>query len=65
MISITTYSKCHFASADPDIKKMHIVDISHALSIFCRANGWSMLFLQGRSRAKGARYLRQHSPPVR
>ena len=39
MSSITTYSKYHFDPVNPDISKIHIVDITHALSMLCRANG--------------------------
>lgn len=36
---ITTYSGEAFDPAQPDIKKIHIADIAHALSLLCRANG--------------------------
>ena len=36
---ITTYTGEDFAPLTPDINKIHIEDIAHALSLMCRANG--------------------------
>lgn len=39
MTSITTYTKKTFDPLAPDIELIDIVDIAHALSLLCRANG--------------------------
>lgn len=36
---ITTYSGAHFVPTKPEIGKIHIKDIAHALSMICRGNG--------------------------
>lgn len=36
---ITTYSGIHFEPMNPDIEKIYIEDIAHALSMLCRGNG--------------------------
>lgn len=36
---ITTYGGTHFTPASPEINKIHITDIAHALSLTCRGNG--------------------------
>ncbi len=36
---ITTYGGTHFTPTSPDIDKIHITDIAHALSLTCRGNG--------------------------
>ena len=36
---ITTYGGTHFTPTSPDINKIHIKDIAHALSLTCRGNG--------------------------
>ncbi len=36
---ITTYGGTHFMPAEPDVDKIHITDIAHALSLICRGNG--------------------------
>lgn len=39
MTSITTYTKKTFDPLVPDIELIDIIDIAHALSLLCRANG--------------------------
>lgn len=39
MSYITTYTGKHFDPTQPDIKKIDIRDIAHALSLTCRGNG--------------------------
>ena len=36
---ITTYSKIHIDPINPDVSLIRLEDISHALSLMCRANG--------------------------
>ena len=44
MEHITTYSGEDFAPIAPDVSKIHIEDIAHALSLMCRANGHFVQF---------------------
>ena len=39
MSHITTYTGLHFDPTNPDIDKINIKDIAHALSLTCRGNG--------------------------
>ena len=39
MSYITTYRKKHFDPVNPDVNDIDIVDVAHALSMLCRANG--------------------------
>lgn len=41
---ITTYGGTHFEPTEPDIRKIHITDIAHALSLLCRGNGHVKIF---------------------
>lgn len=36
---ITTYGGTHFVPAKPEMDKIHITDIAHALSLICRGSG--------------------------
>ncbi len=36
---ITTYTKVHFTPLEPKEEDIQIIDIAHALSLLCRANG--------------------------
>lgn len=36
---ITTYGGTHFVPTEPEIDKIHIEDVAHALSLICRGNG--------------------------
>lgn len=44
MNCITTYTGEHFSPLNPDIEKIKIVDIAHALSLMCRAGGHTKRF---------------------
>ena len=41
---ITTYSGIHFVPTEPEIEKIEIQDIAHALSLLCRGNGHVKVF---------------------
>ena len=43
---ITTYSGIHFVPTEPEIEKIEIRDIAHALSLICRGNGHVKVFFQ-------------------
>lgn len=44
MSKITTYTGKSFDPVNPDVSKLDINDIAHALSLICRANGHSRYF---------------------
>lgn len=48
---ITTYGGTHFTPTSPDINKIHIKDIAHALSLTCRGNGHVKTFFPSDSTA--------------
>lgn len=41
---ITTYGGTHFIPTKPEIDRIHITDIAHALSLICRGNGHTKTF---------------------